>query len=96
MNNRIALSQLPQTTLFRKGDVFVLFGELFGRQPVAFVFTSGTRLSGRFLYIVDHKIFHQISESYKKAHQIHKKELDNYLLFPFNIYVLSVWNDYHD
>jgi hypothetical protein len=31
MNNRIALSQLPQTTLFRKGDVFVLFGELFGR-----------------------------------------------------------------
>ena len=26
-----ALRQLPQSTLFRPGDVFVLFGELFGR-----------------------------------------------------------------
>ena len=26
-----SLKQLPQTNIFRKGDVFVLFGELFGR-----------------------------------------------------------------
>lgn len=26
-----SLNQLPQTNIFRKGDVFVLFGELFGR-----------------------------------------------------------------
>jgi hypothetical protein len=31
MNSPIALSQLPQQNIFRKGDVFVLFGELFGR-----------------------------------------------------------------
>jgi hypothetical protein len=31
MNSRISLNQLPQTNIFRKGDVFVLFGELFGR-----------------------------------------------------------------
>ncbi len=31
MNNMTALNQIPQTKLFRKGDVFVLFGELFGR-----------------------------------------------------------------
>jgi hypothetical protein len=31
MKMPIALSQLRQNTLFRKGDVFVLFGELFGR-----------------------------------------------------------------
>jgi len=31
MNELTSLKQLPQTNLFRKGDVFVLFGELFGR-----------------------------------------------------------------
>lgn len=31
MNSPTPLTQLPQTTLFRQGDVFVLFGELFGR-----------------------------------------------------------------
>jgi hypothetical protein len=31
MNTRISLHQLPQQNIFRKGDVFVLFGELFGR-----------------------------------------------------------------
>ncbi|WP_341646440.1 enoyl ACP reductase FabMG family protein [Thauera sp. SDU_THAU2] len=31
MNKPISLTQLPQTNIFRKGDVFVLFGELFGR-----------------------------------------------------------------
>jgi hypothetical protein len=31
MNSPIALTQLPQQNIFRKGDVFVLFGELFGR-----------------------------------------------------------------
>ncbi|ENO87432.1 hypothetical protein C666_11080 [Thauera linaloolentis 47Lol = DSM 12138] len=31
MNSPISLKQLPQTNIFRKGDVFVLFGELFGR-----------------------------------------------------------------
>lgn len=31
MNFPTPLNQLPQTNIFRKGDVFVLFGELFGR-----------------------------------------------------------------
>lgn len=31
MNSLTALRDLPQTNLFRRGDVFVLFGELFGR-----------------------------------------------------------------
>ncbi|MEZ5704856.1 MAG: hypothetical protein R3E56_05800 [Burkholderiaceae bacterium] len=31
MNSPIALTQLPQQNIFQKGDVFVLFGELFGR-----------------------------------------------------------------
>ena len=31
MNAPIPLTRLPQSTLFRAGDVFVLFGELFGR-----------------------------------------------------------------
>lgn len=31
MKNPIPLRQIPQTNIFRKGDVFVLFGELFGR-----------------------------------------------------------------
>ncbi|MGL1835027.1 enoyl ACP reductase FabMG family protein [Rhodocyclaceae bacterium SMB388] len=31
MNGLTSLEQLPQTNIFRKGDVFVLFGELFGR-----------------------------------------------------------------
>jgi hypothetical protein len=31
MNTRISLHQLPQQNIFHKGDVFVLFGELFGR-----------------------------------------------------------------
>lgn len=31
MNGPTSLKQLPQTNIFRKGDVFVLFGELFGR-----------------------------------------------------------------
>jgi len=31
MTNLTALKTLPQTNIFRKGDVFVLFGELFGR-----------------------------------------------------------------
>lgn len=31
MTTRTALRQLPQKNIFRKGDVFVLFGELFGR-----------------------------------------------------------------
>ncbi len=31
MNARMSLRQLPQTNIFQKGDVFVLFGELFGR-----------------------------------------------------------------
>lgn len=31
MDAPIPLTQLPQTNIFRKGDVFVLFGELFGR-----------------------------------------------------------------
>lgn len=31
MNNPIPLSNLPQSNIFQKGDVFVLFGELFGR-----------------------------------------------------------------
>ncbi|MDO9597610.1 MAG: hypothetical protein Q7J47_07805 [Azoarcus sp.] len=31
MNSPTPLDQLPQTNIFRKGDVFVLFGELFGR-----------------------------------------------------------------
>lgn len=31
MNCPTPLTQLPQSTLFRQGDVFVLFGELFGR-----------------------------------------------------------------
>lgn len=31
MNTPIPLHQLPQKTIFRSGDVFVLFGELFGR-----------------------------------------------------------------
>lgn len=31
MDSPIPLTRLPQTNIFRKGDVFVLFGELFGR-----------------------------------------------------------------
>lgn len=31
MNSPISLHQLPQKNIFRKDDVFVLFGELFGR-----------------------------------------------------------------
>jgi hypothetical protein len=31
MKNRTSLHQLPQQNIFRQGDVFVLFGELFGR-----------------------------------------------------------------
>jgi hypothetical protein len=31
MKNRTSLHQLPQQNIFREGDVFVLFGELFGR-----------------------------------------------------------------
>lgn len=31
MDSPIPLTHLPQTNIFRKGDVFVLFGELFGR-----------------------------------------------------------------
>lgn len=31
MNAPISLRDIPQTNIFRKGDVFVLFGELFGR-----------------------------------------------------------------
>ena len=31
MNTPISLRDLPQHNLFRPGDVFVLFGELFGR-----------------------------------------------------------------
>ena len=31
MNTPISLHELPQQNLFRQGDVFVLFGELFGR-----------------------------------------------------------------
>ena len=31
MNSPIALTQLPQHNIFKKGDTFVLFGELFGR-----------------------------------------------------------------
>ena len=31
MNERISLRDLPQKNIFRKGDTFVLFGELFGR-----------------------------------------------------------------
>ena len=31
MTSLSSLTQLPQTHIFRKGDVFVLFGELFGR-----------------------------------------------------------------
>jgi hypothetical protein len=31
MNAPIPLREIPQTNIFRKGDVFVLFGELFGR-----------------------------------------------------------------
>ena len=31
MDAPIPLKQIPQTNIFRKGDVFVLFGELFGR-----------------------------------------------------------------
>lgn len=31
MNAPTSLKQIPQTSLFREGDVFVLFGELFGR-----------------------------------------------------------------
>ena len=31
MENPIALNRLSENTVFRKGDVFVLFGELFGR-----------------------------------------------------------------
>jgi len=31
VNSPIPLRQLPQTSIFRPGDVFVLFGELFGR-----------------------------------------------------------------
>ena len=31
MKNPIALQQLPENRVFRKGDIFVLFGELFGR-----------------------------------------------------------------
>src|SRR5512139_1009022 len=31
MSSRVSLRDIPQTNIFRKGDVFVLFGELFGR-----------------------------------------------------------------
>lgn len=31
MNSPVSLREIPQTNIFRKGDVFVLFGELFGR-----------------------------------------------------------------
>lgn len=31
MENPVALNRLSENTVFRKGDVFVLFGELFGR-----------------------------------------------------------------
>ncbi|MGL4199236.1 MAG: enoyl ACP reductase FabMG family protein [Allorhizobium sp.] len=31
MNSPVSLTQIPQNNLYRKGDVFVLFGELFGR-----------------------------------------------------------------
>jgi len=31
MNSPISLREVPQANIFRKGDVFVLFGELFGR-----------------------------------------------------------------
>ena len=31
MDAPIALTELPHNTLFKAGDVFVLFGELFGR-----------------------------------------------------------------
>src|SRR5512146_2405798 len=31
MSSRVSLRNIPKTNIFRKGDVFVLFGELFGR-----------------------------------------------------------------
>ena len=31
MTDTTSLRHIPQSSLFRKGDVFVLFGELFGR-----------------------------------------------------------------
>lgn len=31
LNSPVSLTQIPQNNLYRKGDVFVLFGELFGR-----------------------------------------------------------------
>lgn len=31
MSSRVSLRDIPKTNIFRKGDVFVLFGELFGR-----------------------------------------------------------------
>ncbi|MDP2143871.1 MAG: hypothetical protein Q8J80_07030 [Gallionella sp.] len=31
MSSRVSLRDIPKTNMFRKGDVFVLFGELFGR-----------------------------------------------------------------
>ncbi|WP_167507723.1 enoyl ACP reductase FabMG family protein [Rhizobium glycinendophyticum] len=31
MTSPVSLTQIPQNTLYKKGDVFVLFGELFGR-----------------------------------------------------------------
>lgn len=31
LNSPVSLTQIPQNKLYRKGDVFVLFGELFGR-----------------------------------------------------------------
>ena len=31
MKAPIPLREIPQSNIFRKGDVFVLFGELFGR-----------------------------------------------------------------
>lgn len=31
MENPVTLNRLSENTVFRKGDVFVLFGELFGR-----------------------------------------------------------------
>ncbi|WP_411755830.1 enoyl ACP reductase FabMG family protein, partial [Sinorhizobium meliloti] len=31
MENPVALNRIAENSVFRKGDVFVLFGELFGR-----------------------------------------------------------------
>ena len=31
LTSPVSLTEIPQNNLYRKGDVFVLFGELFGR-----------------------------------------------------------------